>query len=230
VPVTPPQSNTGPELDLLDGLQLLRRIPGRNFSKADLLVYRDAGGCIAVKSYEDRPWLVRQTVGRWSIRREASAYRSAGPLPGLSEFLGRLGPWALATRWIDATPLAEIEAAAMEPAWFDRLDDLVQRLHGRGVALADLHHRDVLIAADGGVWVVDLAMAMVLGARAGRLRRALFQRMKDADLVAAARMRARAAGQDPEAAVARLGGAAARWHRRGRRVKRLLTLLRGRRR
>lgn len=228
MPVAPTQGNTGPGRDLLHGLKPLSRIPGRNLSKADLLVYRDEAGRIAVKSYQDRPWWVRQTIGRWSIRRESLAYLGAGPLPGLPRFLGRLGPWALATRWVDATPLAEIDAAALDIAWFDRLDELLQRLHERGVALADLHHRDVLIAADGGVWVVDLAMATVLGARAGRLRRALFRRMMDADRVAAARMRARAEGRDPEAAVARLGGQAARWHRRGRRIKRLLALLRGR--
>ena len=47
------------------------------------------------------------------------------------------------------------------------------------------------------------------------------------DRAALTRMRARQAGLDPDAALAREGGPGARWHRRGRRIKGWVDRLRG---
>ena len=98
------------------------------------------------------------------------------------------------------------------------------------MALADLHHRDVLLTADGSIYLVDLATAWVLGPRPGFIRRRLFERFRESDRVNLARMRARFTGGDVEAAVASVSPEAAAWHRRGRRVKGWLDRLRGRRR
>jgi hypothetical protein len=70
--------------------------------------------------------------------------------------------------------------------------------------------------------LVDLATAW--------RRRLWFERFRDADRVALARMRARFTGGDVEAAVRAVGHGAAAWHRRGRRAKALLDRLRGKQR
>jgi len=232
---TRPQVTTGtPGEETLEprlrDLSPIRRLPGRNRTKADVLVYRLDEAEIAVKDYAPRPWWVRHTLGRWLTGREAAAYRAARGVHGVPEFLGRLGPWTLATRWVDALPLAELQADRPDPDWYDGLAALVARLHDRGIALADLHHRDVLVGHDGEPWIVDLAMASVLAPGAGRLRRHWHERLKDLDRIAVARMRARAEGRDPDLAVERIGGASAAWYRRGRRLKRLLLEPRRRRR
>ena len=85
-------------------------------------------------------------------------------------------------------------------------------------------HRDVLIDRGGEVWIVDLATAWV----AGRRRGSLFERFCELDLLSVARMRARGLGRDPDQAVTELGGRAAAWHRRGRRIKRWRNRLRRR--
>ena len=61
---------------------------------------------------------------------------------------------------------------------------------------------------------------------AGRLRRRLFERMREQDEVSLLRLRARFTGGDPDKAVAALGGSAAAWYRRGRRAKRWARWLR----
>jgi len=215
--------------DLRD-LQLARRLPGRNRTKADILVYRHAGGDVAVKDYSARPWWIRHTLGRWLLRREAAAYAAADGVPGLPRFLGRVGRFALATEWVDAQPLSTLTPDQVDTRCFDRVGGILDSLHARGVAVADLHHRDVLLGRRGEVWLVDLAAAWVSSDGAGSLRRRIFERLRDADAVALARMRARFSGRDPEAAVASVGPAAAAWHRRGRRVKRIVNALRGRNR
>ena len=211
----------------LDPGCLLRRLAGRNRTKADILIYGSTDGMIAVKDYSARPWIIRHTLGRWLVRRECRAYAATAGAPGLPRFLGRPGPLALALEWIDARTLSEFPDAGVEPACFERLGRIIDELHRRGVALGDLSHRDVLVADDGAVWVVDLAAAWVLGRRPGALRRRLFAHFREADRFALARLRARFTGGDREAAVRGADPKVRAWHRRARRVKWVWDRLRG---
>jgi hypothetical protein len=216
-------------LDALAGSTPVRRVVGRNMSKADVLVYRLGSRSLAVKDYRGRPFIARQTVGRLLVRRECRAYREAGPCPGLAPFLGRLGPFTLATEWIDATPLADLPPGGVTDAVFDRLDAVIATLHARGIAVADLHHRDVLVGADGAVHVVDLAAAYVRGAASGPWRRKIFERLRAQDRLATARMRARFTGRSEADALAGLDPRSVRLWGVGRRIKGLWDRVRGRR-
>ena len=209
------------------GVEPVRRIVGRNPSKADVEFYQLAGRRVARKTYAARNPVIRHSVGRWLIAREAAAYEAAEGVEGLPGFLGRFGPYSLATEWVDAVPLRELAGNEIDAAIFDRLADILDELHDRGVALGDLHHRDVLISAVGSVYVIDLATAWVLGARPGALRRYLFKRFCESDRVSLARMRARFTASDPEEAMREVSPGAASWHRKGRRIKGLWDRLRG---
>jgi hypothetical protein len=205
-----------------------RRLPGRNFAKADVLFYRLDGIEVAVKDYGARGLIVRHTLGRLLLQREIRAYRAVAGLPGLPRYLGRLGPHRIALERVDAEPLADLREIPRDDAFFDRLDGLIGALHARGIALGDLHHRDVLVGGDDSIWIVDLATTWVAGERAGRLRRAIFRRLAELDRVAVARMRARWTGGDVEAAAGTVSRSAAAWHARGRRIKGAVSRLRGR--
>ena len=191
------------------------------------MVYRVDGRRIAVKDYSARPFLARHTVGRFLTGRECRAYERAGAVPGLAAFLGRLGPVTMATAWIDAIPLSDLPQGAAPPELFDRLDAVVAGLHDRGVAMSDLHHRDVLVSEDGGVHVVDLAMAFMLGPRPGWVRRRVFERLSAQDLLSSARMRARFTGRSEDEALAALDPSTLRRWKAGRRIKGLWDRLRG---
>jgi tRNA A-37 threonylcarbamoyl transferase component Bud32 len=217
------------DIDQLRGVAPIRRIEGRNWTKADVEFYEIDGLRVAVKTYAPRNTLARNTLGRWLIRREAAAFRAVAGIEAVPEFFGRIGPFAIATRWVDAVPLKEHAGGRLDEDIFDRLGAIVDEFHERGVALADLHHRDVLLADDGTLYVLDLATGWVAGDRPGPLRRYLFERFCESDRVNLARMRARFTGEDVEAAVASVSPAAAAWHRRGRKVKTILNRLRGKR-
>lgn len=211
----------------LRALVVDRVLPGRNRTKADVLLGTVAGLDVAVKDYRPRPAWIRATLGRWLVRREARAYRAAGEVAGLPRFLGRWGPCTLATVRVPGVPLREADPARIDGAIFDRLGTVVERLHARGVALGDLHHRDVLVSDDAGVHVVDLATAWIRGRTPWS--RAVFRRLCDQDRMAVARLRARFTGRDEDDAVRAVDAQAARWHRRGRALRRALDRLRGRR-
>jgi hypothetical protein len=222
------QAGPAPEklLSRLDGSEPSRQIRGRNRTKADVLFYEIEGRRIALKTYRPRGLVLRNTIGRWLVSREAAAYRAAAGVEALPAYIGRPRPYAIATEWVAAEPLKSRGGGRLDNRVFDRLSEVLDALHGCGVALGDLHHRDVLLAEDGALWVVDLATAWVLGGRPGFLRRYLFKRFCDSDRLNLARMRARFTGGDEEAAVASVSPSAAAWHRRGRRLKRFLDRLR----
>ena len=203
----------------LAGLVPVRTLPGRNGTKADVFLYETDGRRIAVKDYRARGLLARNVIGRFLVRRECRAYEAAEGAEGLAPFLGRLSPYALATGWIDARPLSDHDGERLPAEIFDRLDAILAGLHARRVALADLHHRDVLLSDDGGVHVVDLAAAVAGGP--------FFDRAAAQDRLAAARMRARFTGRSEDEALAGLDpGSGALW-RRGRAAKRFWNRLRG---
>lgn len=207
----------------------LRTLSGRNVSKADLRVVRVGGRTVAVKDYRARPFLVRNTVGRLLVGRECRAYAAADGLDGLAPFLGRVDAFALATAWIDATPLSALAGTSLPGEALERVAAIVEALHARGVAVGDLHHRDILIASDGAVHLVDLATAVVLGPRPTRWRRGLFERMRAQDRLAVARIAARFAGRPDAEALRGVDPAAVRRYTAGRRVKALWDALRRKR-
>jgi hypothetical protein len=213
----------------LIGLAPELRFPGRNVSKADVSLYRVGGSRIALKDYGARPFLARHTVGRLLVGRECRAYERAGDAPGLAPFLGRMGPFTLATGWIESVPLADWPGGTAPPEIFDHLDEVIGGLHARGVAISDLHHRDVLVAPNGAVHVVDLAAAYLLGTRPSSFRRRVFERLCAQDRLAAARMRGRFTGASEGEALAGVDPAAVRLWGTGRRIKGFWDWLRGKR-
>lgn len=207
----------------------MRQIRGRNNTKADILVYRLGTLQIALKDYRRRPWWVRQSLARWMTHRETAAYRAAAGIPGVARFLGRLGPVTLATEWVESRSLGELRDQAVDPAVFERLHEILGRLHAAGIALADLHLADVLVDPRGEVTLVDLANAFTLGPRPGPLRSRLFRRLVLQDEISFARLQAHLRQEDAEEAVRELGPRAARINRRNRRIKTWVDRIRGRR-
>jgi len=217
------------ELAWLTDTQPVRRLRGRNLSKASILFYSKGDSRVAVKTFAGSPPPVRLLFGRWMIARETQAYRAAGELDGLPHFHGRAAPDTLLTTWIDAEPLA-IRRDLLTPEIVDRVGMIVDRLHARGVALGDLHHGDILCSEEGSVWLIDLASAAVLGLKPDRFRRYFFRRMCENDQVALAKLGAKARGENPDTAVARLGGTVYRRYRRHRKIRRIWDVLRGKHR
>lgn len=196
--------------------------PPRNRSKADVRFEEREGRAVVVKDYRPRSWLVRVCYGRPTLRREARVYERLRDTPGIPRCLGWEGPDTLVLERAPGVSLDRLPASSVPPAIFDALDRVLATVHARGVAIADLHRSNVLIADDGRVHVIDFAIARLARdpARPGPLVRAL-QRL---DRHAALRLRARAAGTpEPEPE-----GAWGAIYRAGKRVKRWLRRVRGR--
>ena len=164
----------------------------RNSTKADVRRERRGDVEVVVKDYGTRAWWVRTFYGRPTLRREARVYERLKGVPGIPRCFGLERPDALTLEFAPGRQLGAFAAGEVAPAVFDALDAILDAVHARGAAIADLHRSNVLVADDGAVHVIDFAVARLARdpARPGPLVR-LLQRL---DRHAAARMRARALG------------------------------------
>lgn len=204
------------------------RIPGRNRTKAEISVHTLDGRKIAVKDYRARSFLIRHVLGRYLTGRESRAYLAAGRIDGLAHFVGRVDRFALATEWVEGRTLRSILPGQHPSDLFERLAETLRQLHSRGVALADLHQRDVVVGNHGELAVVDLAAAWIVRPGSGAMRDAVFRRLCHQDDIALARIRAHFSGEDEQAALSGLDSAAVARYRSGRRIKSRFDRLRGR--
>lgn len=103
-------------------------------------------------------------IGRSLARREGRFLRrladvdtvpaDAGPV----EIDGRPAPNALARVYVEGAPLGEGEY--VEEEFLDQLDDLIAKMHDRGIAYVDLHKREnVIVGADGRPYLIDFQVS-----------------------------------------------------------------------
>lgn len=191
----------------------------RNLTKAVVRAETRDGRDVIVKDYRPRPWLVRALLGRRMLAREFQAYRRLQGLAGIADCLGFEGRDALVLARLPGRSLSDGSLETVPPESWTRLDALLGQVHARGVAIADLHRSNVLLAPDGSVSIVDFSLALC-----GHPERAgpLFRAAARLDRHAVARMKARALGE-PEPTLSGALGAATRC---GSAIKRLIRAFR----
>jgi RIO-like serine/threonine protein kinase len=161
----------------------------RNRTKALVIKGVRNGREVAIKDYSRCRALIRAAYGRPTLRREARAYALLRGIAGIPECLGFEGRDALVIEYIDGRTLKSFKRGEVDAAVFDKLNAVMKCAHERGVAFGDLHASNVIITENGGVFLIDFALAVFI--RDSR-RPGLFARLvMELDRHSARRMRAR---------------------------------------
>jgi RIO-like serine/threonine protein kinase len=188
----------------------------RNRSKALVtLVTRDGRELIA-KDISQAPRWFRVLFARRSLRNEQRVYQRLSGVIGIPGSYGMEGPDRLLLERFDGQPLDRFHPGALPPSVFDALDRLIETIHQRGVAIADLHRSNVLVTADHRVGLVDFAIARIAADPADPSWSV--RRLFELDRHAARRIRARYLRLPEPVPVGFFGLC----YRLGRRLKRLL--------
>ena len=164
---------------------------GRNPTKADIDLLEVEGRAIVLKDLSGRLWPARVLFGPWQLDREERAYRTLEGVDGIPRLLGRVDRHAIALEYIPGRTLNAVRPGEVDETFFARLERLLRRMHDRGVAHGDLHHRDILVGPGGEPYVVDFSTAIVAGTAPDPLLRLLFSQMRRADLRCVAKLRRR---------------------------------------
>ena len=164
----------------------------RNRTKADVVLVPWEGTGIVVKDFRERGVLVRETIGRFSIARECRAYGRLTGLAGVPAFAGRIDAHAFAVAFVPGKALPSHPRRSLPPALFGALAELLERIHARGVAIADLHHRNIIVGEAGAPpSIIDFSLALVRPSSWNLPGRWIFERALRLDRVALERIRRR---------------------------------------
>jgi len=133
-------------------------------TKPAILLVRDGTRRLVVKDFAPTAWHTRAVYGRWVIGHETRIYARLAGVEGVPAFHRRLDTYALAVEYVEGETLKDLSRQEIETAVFDRLAELFDRLHARGVVHLDSHQKtNILLTPDGRPYLLDFATALYLG-------------------------------------------------------------------
>jgi len=131
--------------------------------KADLSLLRLGGEQAVLKDFSAKSPMVR-FIGRAQVAREARVYHRLAGLPGVPALLARPSPESLLIAFVEGRRLSKERGAADAALLAERLQALVEEIHGRGVAHVDLRGRDNILVDPGRrLWVLDFGASWLRG-------------------------------------------------------------------
>jgi hypothetical protein len=98
-------------------------------------------------------------VGAWLRDNEYQAYRLLAGVQGVPRWVGSFGATGYAVEYIDGRALDQ--GGTPPPGFFDRLRELFDAVHARGLAYVDSNKRsNILVGADGRPYLVDYQISV----------------------------------------------------------------------
>ena len=166
--------------ELLERSRLIWLHQGRSLVQADVGAYEIEGQRIVVKDFQRRMWLVRRWWGRWILRREWMRLERLQGIAGIPRLIGWIDADAFAMEWLEAERLpAAKRDSALETVFFERLAQLVARMHEREIGHGDLRRKNILVGPGQQPCLIDFATAFRLGT--SRHSRRVFERYRRID-------------------------------------------------
>jgi len=142
--------------------QQFERDPGEVLSRgrwanAVLHLHRHHGEPWVVKDFRSSGFAVRNTIGRFLIRREARALRKVAGVEGVPAKAFRLDAHALAYRFVPGVTLKHADLGERAAEFFARLERLLMQVHAVGgiVHLDVRNARNVLVTERGEPMLLD---------------------------------------------------------------------------
>ena len=130
---------------------------GGRWANAALTVHLHDGALWVVKDFRPRAFALRNSVGRFLVRREAHALRKLAGLAGVVQNAFRLDAHALAYRFVPGVTLNQADLGARAPEFFAALERLLQQVHAvSGIVHLDVRNaRNVLVSERGEPILLD---------------------------------------------------------------------------
>lgn len=114
-----------------------------------------------VKDFGPRAWWVRNTIGRWFVRRELANLQRLQGIDGVPPDAFRLDAHAIAFGYLDGETLGKAEPARQSAIYFVALEALMQAIHARGIVHLDTRGSgNVLMRPDGSPALIDFQSAL----------------------------------------------------------------------
>ncbi|NOY52230.1 MAG: hypothetical protein GXP58_01250 [Deltaproteobacteria bacterium] len=159
------------------------------------------GKTAVIKDIAGRNLIYRILLGRWMLAREYRIYRKLQGLEGIPALYKKLDRDGFLCEYIAGEPLSSFARNAPLPAsFFNTLNELVEKIHVRGVVHSDLKHKkNILVTADFKPYLVDFGASLIRGPRWNLLNRWFYGQFLEIDRRAVSKIRRRFSRGDPDA-------------------------------
>lgn len=148
-------STLPPTRQLLRATAASYRLHGHRYHADLRLVAMDDASWVVKDMAHCAPWF-RLTLGRWLLQRELKALMALQGLPGFPEYVARIDGDALAYRHVQGVALDHLPPLQLSTAFFQRLEEALERMHGRGIVHLNLGRgKDIVVTPDQRPVIVD---------------------------------------------------------------------------
>lgn len=98
-------------------------------------------------------------IGRSMVAHECDIYQAMHDIPGVPAFIGRLSPTCFAMEFVEGKPLDHHEKPPV--GFFDKLKEIFEQMHERGIAYVDANKRsNIIVRTDGSPTVIDFQISL----------------------------------------------------------------------
>jgi serine/threonine protein kinase len=164
----------------------------RNWSKADVSVAQwppESGRRVVIKDLKKRPLWYRVLAGRYFLWREWRALCALKDLESVPNPIARPDADCFVIEHKNGRQLEMIPPEAMPPGVSEKVEQLVERIHARGVTHGDLHSYNILVDESGEVALIDWATACVFGKNPTGAKKFAFEEWRALDERALAKIK-----------------------------------------
>ncbi len=133
------------------------------WANAQLFRYRSGGEWFVLKSFQERSFFVRWTIGALLTWRELMALRRVAGLEGVPHSCRRVSYCALSMRCIEGEPLGNysVRKQRLPESYFIAAEKVLERIHHRGLVHLDLRRgNNWFVSTDGQPVVIDFQSAL----------------------------------------------------------------------
>ncbi len=161
-------------------------------TRPDLRVVELDGCQYTVKDFSHSDRLFRYFIAPLLIRREFGALAKICGVKGVPQLVCRIDRYAFATHHITGLSLEAADPERIDNSFYDKLRNVVDDIHSKGVAHGDLRSQgNVMIDNDGQPHVIDFAACVYYARGINPITRWLFAQFVVADHYAILRVKRR---------------------------------------
>lgn len=114
-----------------------------------------------VKDFSSRSWWVRNSIGRFLLRRELRVLKQLNGIIGISSTAFRIDAFALATQFLPGRALAQAKPEDVGANFFPCLEALVQAMHARKIVHLDIRGpKNILLQPNGKPAIIDFQSSL----------------------------------------------------------------------
>lgn len=158
--------------------------------KPDIFLLQNEGERVLVKDYAAKPFVFRFFVGMIVTKREAFIYKKLQGIQGIPKCYGLIDRYAIAIEYIPGRNGEELIGENFSPSFFDKMREVIDTVHNRGVVLCDRRNvKNILMREDGRPYLIDFATAFQKGGRLNFIKNALYRILYQDDLLGIAKLK-----------------------------------------